>query len=145
MSEENCKFCQIIENKLPASFVFRNTKMVAFMDAFPITPGHVLIVPTTHYENIFQIPEQLLADTFKAARDLSIAIKSALDNVTGVTILQNNGASAGQRVFHFHVHVIPRIDEFGDRSRTVSARQPAAKDKLDEVAEKIRIKLRSIR
>jgi len=144
MSEKDCKFCAIIKNRLPASFVFRSPNIVAFMDAFPVTTGHLLIVPTTHYENVFQIPERLLAETYKVAKKLSIAVKSTFDEVTGVTILQNNGASAGQRVFHFHVHIIPRVDDLGDRNRTISARQPVEKDQLDKVAEKIKAKLELI-
>jgi len=142
MSERDCKFCEIIKDRLPASFVFRSRNVVAFMDASPITTGHMLVVPTTHYENIFEIPEQLAAETFKVAKKLSIAARSAFDKVTGVTILQNNGGSAGQRVFHFHIHVIPRTDDVGDKNRFISARQPAGKELLEKLAEKIRVKLK---
>nr|MDO8135661.1 HIT family protein [Candidatus Njordarchaeum guaymaensis] len=142
MSKKDCKFCEIIKDRLPASFVFRSHNIVAFMDASPITNGHMLVVPTKHYENIFEIPEVLAAETFKVAKKLSIAAKLALGKVSGVTILQNNGGPAGQRVFHFHIHVIPRTDDAGDRNRFISARQPAEKELLDEMAEKIKVKLK---
>jgi diadenosine tetraphosphate (Ap4A) HIT family hydrolase len=111
------------------------------MDKFPITEGHLLVVPTTHYENIFDIPEDLLSETMKVARRAAIAVKSALGNVTGVTILQNNGESAGQRIFHFHIHVIPRTDGSLNRSRFASSRTEAEKDVLDGIAARINANL----
>jgi histidine triad (HIT) family protein len=141
MASQNCGFCEIIKGNLPASFVFRNPRIVVFMDKFPITEGHLLIVPTTHYENIFEIPEDLLSEAIKIAKRTAIAAKSALSNVTGVTILQNNGGSAGQKIFHFHIHVIPRTGGSGDRNRIVSTRNQAEKEVLDEIAARIDAKL----
>lgn len=141
MVAHECRFCDIIEGRLDASFVFRNPRIVAFMDKFPISEGHLLIVPVEHYESIFEIPEELLAEVIKVARKISIATKSVLRNVTGVTILQNNGNSAGQKIFHFHIHVIPRTESVGDRTRFVSSRKQAEKEPLDEIAAKIRARL----
>jgi histidine triad (HIT) family protein len=141
MVSQECKFCDIIEGRLDASFVFRNPRIVAFMDRFPISDGHLLIVPVRHYDSIFEIPEELLAEAIKVAKKISIAAKSVLKNVTGVTILQNNGDSAGQKIFHFHIHVIPRTESVGDRNRFVSTRKQAEKEPLDEIAAKIRARL----
>jgi histidine triad (HIT) family protein len=112
------------------------------MDTFPISEGHLLVVPTTHYENIFEIPEDLLSEAIKIAKRIAIAARSALNNVTGVTILQNNGGSAGQRIFHFHIHVIPRTEGAGERSRIASTRNQAEKEVLDKIAARINAKLR---
>ncbi len=141
MVAHECRFCDIIEGRLDASFVFRNSRIVAFMDKFPISEGHLLIVPVEHYESIFEIPEELLAEAIKVAKKISIAAKSVLRNVTGVTILQNNGDSAGQRIFHFHIHVIPWTESVGVRTRFVSSRKQAEKEPLDEIAAKIRVRL----
>jgi diadenosine tetraphosphate (Ap4A) HIT family hydrolase len=137
MEVQKCRFCEIIKGILPASFVFRSSRIVVFMDKFPITEGHLLVVPTAHYENIFDIPEDLLSETMRMARKTAIAAKSALDNVTGVTILQNNGDSAGQRIFHFHIHVIPRTNGSLNRSRFTSSRNEVEKEVLDEIAARI--------
>lgn len=141
MTAQNCRFCEIIKGNLPASFVFRNPRIVVFMDKFPITEGHLLVVPTTHYENIFEIPEDLLSEAIKIASRTAIAAKSALSNVTGVTILQNNGDSAGQKIFHFHIHVIPSTGGSGDRNRIVYSRNEAEKEVLDDIAARIDAKL----
>jgi len=137
MATQKCRFCEIINGSLPASFVFRSSRIVVFMDKFPITEGHSLVVPTIHYENIYEMPEDLLSETMKIARKTAMAAKSALSNVTGVTILQNNGDSAGQRIFHFHIHVIPRTDGSLNRSRFTSSRNEVQKDVLDGIAARI--------
>lgn len=137
MAVQKCRFCEIIKGSLPGSFVFRSSRIVVFMDKFPITEGHLLVVPTTHYENIFDMPEDLLSEAIMVARRTAIAAKSALRNVTGVTILQNNGTSAGQKIFHFHIHVIPRTDGAIDRSRLASIRSQVEKEELDGIAARI--------
>ena len=111
------------------------------MDKFPITEGHLLVVPVTHYENIFEMPEDLLSEAMKIAQKTSMAAKSALGKVTGVTILQNNGESAGQKIFHFHIHVIPRTDGAIERSRFSPSRSAVEKEVLDRIAAKIDAKL----
>ncbi len=141
MAVQKCRFCEIIKGNLPASFVFQNTRIVVFMDKFPITEGHLLVVPVTHYENIFEIPEDLLSEAIKIAQRTSIAARSALSNVTGVTILQNNGDSAGQKIFHFHIHVIPRTDGVIDRNRFAPSRSQVDKEVLDRIAARIDAKL----
>jgi histidine triad (HIT) family protein len=141
MAVQNCRFCEIVKGNLPASFVFRSSRIVVFMDTFPITEGHMLVIPTAHYENIFEMPEDVLSEAMKIARRTALAAKLALGNVTGVTILQNNGASAGQRIFHFHIHVIPRTDGVIDRNRFAPSRSQVEKRVLDGIAAKIDAKL----
>lgn len=142
MSEAGCRFCDIIGHKLPASFVFSSPEIVAFMDAFPITRGHVLVVPTKHYTSIFEIPEVLFGEAFRLAKKICVATRSALSNVAGVNLLQNNGDSAGQKVPHFHIHVIPRAIATDEGTRWTPVRKPADRKLLDEIAEKIRSRLR---
>jgi histidine triad (HIT) family protein len=141
MEPPSCKFCEIVMHKLPASFVYESPKLVAFMDAFPISPGHILVVPTTHYASIFEIPEDLVAESFRLARRICVATRLALKNVDGVNLLQNNGDSAGQKIPHFHIHVIPRARTVGDDTRWTPIRKLTERSILDEVAEKIRFKL----
>jgi len=141
MGESSCRFCSIIKGELPASFVFRGPAIVAFMDAFPLANGHVLVVPRSHYTDLFEIPEDLAVETFRLARKMAFAVKSALTDVTGVNLLQNNGASAGQKIYHFHIHVIPRTGATGVGGRLATIRQPADRAALDEIAEKLKTRL----
>jgi histidine triad (HIT) family protein len=136
-----CKFCEIIGHRLPASFVYDSPKLVAFMDAFPISFGHILVVPTTHYASIFEIPEELVGESFRLARKICVATRSALGNIDGINLLQNNGDSAGQKIPHFHIHVIPRGSSGNEDTRWTSTRRLAERSLLDEVAQKIRLKL----
>jgi histidine triad (HIT) family protein len=141
MESPSCKFCDIIKRRLPASFVYDSSKLVAFMDAFPISLGHILVVPSIHYTSIFEVPEDLAVESFRLARRICVATRSALRNIEGVNLLQNNGDSAGQKIPHFHIHVIPRARMVRDDTRWTPIRKPADRRLLDEIAEKIRLKL----
>ena len=104
MSE--CIFCQIIRKETPASIVYEDEQVVAFLSNRPINVGHTLVAPKKHYDNIYEIPEEEAAYLFKIAKKIAHAIKTAT-GVEGIRILQNNGEAAGQVVFHLHVHIIP--------------------------------------
>jgi len=104
MSE--CIFCQIIRKEAPASIVYEDEQVVAFLSNRPVNVGHTLVAPKKHYENIYEIPEEEAAYLFKIAKKIAHAVKTAT-GVEGIRILQNNGEAAGQVVFHLHVHVIP--------------------------------------
>ena len=105
MSEE-CVFCRIIHKQSPASIVYENDQVVAFLSNRPVNEGHTLVVPKKHYENIYEIPEEEVAYLFKVVKRVAVAVKDAMA-AEGVRIVQNNGWAAGQVVFHLHVHVIP--------------------------------------
>ncbi|WXG42600.1 MAG: HIT domain-containing protein [Promethearchaeati archaeon SRVP18_Atabeyarchaeia-1] len=141
MNVPSCRFCDIAGHRLPASFVFDSPEIVAFMDAFPISYGHVLVVPTAHYASIFEMPEELVAEAFKLSKRICVAARSAIGNVNGVNLLQNNGDSAGQKIPHFHIHVIPRASTANEDTRWTPFRKPAERGVLDDIAERIRRKL----
>ena len=82
------------------------------MDLSPATKGHALILPKQHYANIFEIDENVLRDLIVLAKKVASAMKETL-NCDGVNIVQNNGEAAGQTVFHFHMHIIPRYKDDG--------------------------------
>jgi histidine triad (HIT) family protein len=103
-------FEKIIEREIPAHIVYEDDLVIAFLDISQATTGHTLVVPKKAYENIYQVPEDLLAHTSKILRRVSIACQKAF-NAEGLNILSNNGTIAGQTVFHFHFHVIPRFVE----------------------------------
>jgi len=104
MSE--CIFCQIIQRKAPASIVYEDDQVVAFLSNRPINVGHTLVLPKKHYENIYEISEEEAGYLFKTTKRVVHAVKEAT-GIQGIRILQNNGKDAGQIVFHLHIHIIP--------------------------------------
>ena len=103
---ESCTFCKIARNEAPARTVYEDKKVIGFLSIQPINVGHTLVVPKKHYKNIYEIPEEEVAHLYKTVKKIAYAVKKALE-AEGIKIVQNNGAAAGQVVFHMHVHVIP--------------------------------------
>src|SRR4030043_1208217 len=103
---EDCIFCRIIRKEAPASFVYEDDCVVAFLTNRPVNEGHTLVIPKKHYENIYDIPEDDIAYLFKIVKRVTHAVKDAMA-AEGVRVVQNNGWAAGQVIFHFYVAVIP--------------------------------------
>jgi histidine triad (HIT) family protein len=103
---ESCIFCKIVREEAPANVVYEDDKVIAFMSIQPINVGHMLVVPKKHYENVYEIPEDEVAYLYRIVKKLAHAVKKAV-NAEGIRIVQNNGAAAGQVIFHLHVHIIP--------------------------------------
>jgi histidine triad (HIT) family protein len=109
---DNCIFCKIAGGQLPANIVYEDEKLMAIMDAFPATKGHVLIIPKAHAENLYDLPEPTAAAVLPLAQKVTAKIRSVLEP-EGINIIQNNGKAAGQVVFHYHLHIIPRYQGDG--------------------------------
>jgi diadenosine tetraphosphate (Ap4A) HIT family hydrolase len=105
----SCIFCDIIAGKAEASIVYEDELVVAFMDLYPINPGHVLVVPRVHYEHLSDIPEDTGAALFRATQRIERAIWKLEPRCLGTNLLQSNGKDAGQEIFHAHMHIIPRF------------------------------------
>ena len=103
---DTCIFCKIVQKKAPASIVYEDKKVMAFMSIQPINVGHTLVIPKNHYENIYEIPEEEIAQLYKGVKKITKAVQTSL-NAEGIRIIQNNGKAAGQVIFHMHVHIIP--------------------------------------
>ncbi|MGI5898195.1 MAG: HIT family protein [Candidatus Dojkabacteria bacterium] len=103
---KDCIFCKIISGEVDCYKVYEDDDVYAFLDVNPLSKGHTLVVPKKHFENIFDIPDDLLCKVHAVAKKIADNIKSGL-NPEGVIIQQNSGRKAGQSVFHFHVHVKP--------------------------------------
>ena len=103
---ESCEFCRIIRREAPASRVYDDEQVFAFLSNHPVNPGHTLIVPKKHYENIYEVPDEEIAHIFKVSKKIASAVKKAV-MTEGIRIVQNNGEAAGQVIAHLHVHVIP--------------------------------------
>lgn len=101
-------FSQIISRDIPAQIIYEDELVVAFFDNQPVHPGHTLVVPKTAYENIFDLPADLLAHIARVGQRVALAVRDSTQ-ADGVNVYMNNGAAAGQEVWHAHLHVVPRF------------------------------------
>ena len=107
---ENCIFCKIIDGVIPSTVIYEDEISKVILDIAPAAKGHAILILKEHAENIFELDEPLAKSVFAVVPKVARAIKETL-GCDGMNILQNNGVAAGQTVFHFHIHFIPRWDE----------------------------------
>ena len=107
-----CVFCRIIARQIPASVVHEDAQTIAFMDLGQVNPGHVLVALKAHAENVYALDDEQAAAIFRSVARLARAIRDAFAP-PGLSVYQANGPSAGQTVFHLHVHLVPRYDNDG--------------------------------
>lgn len=107
MKKDDCIFCKLANGEIPTNALYEDDIVKVIFDANPAAKGHVLILPKEHFDNIYELDDDTAAHVFKVATKISKAYKKALD-FDGLNIVQNNGEVAGQTVFHFHMHLIPR-------------------------------------
>jgi len=105
--DPDCIFCKIVAGTLPAFKLHEDEHTLAFMDINPISPGHCLIIPKTHFANIFDGTDAPLAAVMATTRRVAGAVRDALQP-DGMNLFQANGPAAGQTVYHFHMHILPR-------------------------------------
>lgn len=110
--ETNCIFCKIANGDIPSSTIYEDELFRVILDLSPATKGHALILPKQHMADIFEMDETTAEKIFVLASRIAKAMKIAL-NCDGLNIVQNNGEVAGQTVFHFHMHIIPRYHDDG--------------------------------
>lgn len=132
-AESSCIFCNIVSGAKPCHKVLETDLVLAFMDIYPAGDGHTLVIPKAHYESVFDISVEGMRAVASAGHALASAINAALAP-DGMSIVQANGAAAGQTVLHYHWHLLPRTA--GQRMRLHGPRQ-AAPERLDELARQI--------
>lgn len=118
----DCLFCKIIAGEIPSTKIYEDEHVFAFMDIGPLTKGHTLLIPKEHVANVFEMSEEVASHLFSVAPKIANAIKTAF-NPVGMNLLNNNGEAAGQSVFHFHLHFIPRYDETDGFKATWNTKQ----------------------
>ena len=111
---ENCIFCKIIAGEIPGHVVYEDAHILAFLDISQTTEGHTLIIPKDHKGDVFEMGPSAMEQVFSVVPKIACALKKTF-GCSGINIVSNNGESAGQTVFHYHVHLIPRYgtDKFG--------------------------------
>lgn len=110
MKKDDCIFCKIAAGEIPSRKIYEDSDLIAIMDLNPTSKGHSLIIPKEHCTNIYDIDEDIAAKVMKTAKKLATKMTVAL-NCDGFNLLQNNGETAGQTMFHFHMHLIPRYKD----------------------------------
>jgi histidine triad (HIT) family protein len=135
---EDTIFMKIIRREIPAHIVYEDADTLAFLDIRPTNPGHTLVIPKKPFRNIFDIDDETLVAVMRTVKKVAKAVKEAV-GAEGMNISMNNEPAAGQIVFHYHVHIIPRFASDGFRLWPGKAypTDTAARD----VADKIRAKL----
>lgn len=134
--EPSCVFCGIGAGNEDASIVYGDESVVAFLDTLPINAGHTLIIPRRHATNLSELDPSDGAKLFQTGQRVAAALRASEIECDGINLVLNDGVAAGQRVFHVHLHVIPRIS--GDSLRRDLSAQGPARKALDSVAKNVR-------
>lgn len=134
MKDDNCIFCKIANGEIPSKTIYEDEKFRVILDLGPATKGHALILPKEHYANLYELPEEMAGNVMKLAQKMAIQITEKL-GCEGFNLVQNNGDLAGQTVYHFHLHLIPRYRADG---QTIGWKpQEVSQEELEEVRAQI--------
>lgn len=129
-------FEKIIAGEIPSYRIYEDENVYAFLDIQPNTKGHTLVIPKKPYENLLEIPEELFQPLLRAAQKIAARMKSEL-GAEGFNLRMNNGAVAGQEIFHAHLHLIPRYA--GETEDPIHTHIEMSPEEFEEVREKLEI------
>lgn len=133
-SIEDCTFCRIVMQEIPASIVFEDEQLLAFLTIQPINPGHILLVPKVHHQTLNEMSEDLSAHFFKIAGRLQSTLRQSGLPCEGVNLWLCDGEAAGQEVPHVYLHIFPRIsgDSFEVKANWHVAPPPQERTRISE-------------
>lgn len=114
MKDTNCIFCKIANGEIPSRTLYEDDDFRVILDLGPASKGHALILPKEHYANLYELPDRTAGEVMKLARKMAVQMTERL-GCEGFNLVQNNGELAGQTVFHFHMHLIPRYQDDGQK------------------------------
>ncbi len=138
MKKEDCIFCRIADHKLPAVVVAENSKTLAIMDIRPATPGHILVLPRSHCKDIYDLPYEIGSSIMDMAIIIARAIQQQLKPL-GLNVIQSNGTAAGQVIFHYHMHLVPRYEADPVRLRFGHAGTVTPTAELEKISAQIKM------
>lgn len=133
----DCIFCKIVKREIPAKIIGETEKSLAFIDAFPLTKGHSLVIPKNHYEKVQDISAEDNADLFETVR----RVIAKVDKISNATLLAvHNGKESGQEIPHVHVHLIPRSaeDSAGPVHSMFKDRPKLSESEINQIHEKLK-------
>jgi histidine triad (HIT) family protein len=134
-------FSKIVSGEIPAAKIYEDEATLAFMDISPASRGHALVIAKEEHPDLFALPPETLEAAARTVQRVALGLRAAL-RPDGINIIQNNGAAAGQTVFHYHVHVIPRWE--GDNAVRLWRPTNAEQAELRALAEQIGAAIRDI-
>lgn len=134
MIDNNCIFCKIANGEIPSKTLYEDEEFRVILDLAPATKGHALILPKSHYKNLYELPDETVAKVMKLAKKMATTMTEKL-GCDGFNIVQNNNEVAGQTVFHFHMHLIPRYEN--DNQRISWKPTEMTQDELEAVKNQI--------
>lgn len=134
MTDKNCIFCKIANGEIPSATLYEDDDFKVILDLGPATKGHALIIPKEHFANLYEIDDEVVAKAFKLAKKMVITLTDVL-GCDGYNVVQNNGEAAGQTVFHFHIHLIPRYK--GDKAGITWKTGKLTDEVRDEILSKL--------
>ena len=134
MRDANCIFCKILDGVIPSAKLYEDEDFAIILDVGPASFGHALMIPKDHYANLFEMPEELLSKEMSRAKVWGDKLVKAL-NADGLNLVQNNGRAAGQTVFHYHLHLIPRYE--GDNVGNLWNPGTLTEEQKKEILEKL--------
>lgn len=135
----DCIFCKIAAGEIPSATLYEDENFRVILDLGPATYGHALILPKQHYANLMEVSDELAGKSMILAKKVVTAMTGLLP-CDGYNVVQNNGEAAGQTVFHYHVHLIPRYRN--DHAGILWKPGKLTDEKRDEILEKVRGKIR---
>ena len=112
MKDDNCIFCKLANGEIPTATLYEDDDVRVILDAGPAAKGHALILPKEHYANLYELDDEVAAKVLPLAKKMITKLTDIL-GCDGYNLVQNNGEAAGQTVFHFHLHMIPRYKDDG--------------------------------
>lgn len=134
MKKDDCIFCKIANGEIPSKTLYEDERFRVILDLGPAAEGHALVLPKEHFANLYELPEDWCEKAFCLAKKMAAQMTEKLD-CDGFNIVQNNGEVAGQTVFHFHIHMIPRYKDDGQKIGWDP--QSPTQEELEAVREKI--------
>lgn len=136
MRETDCIFCKIAAGEIPSKTIYEDERFRVILDISPAAKGHALIIPKEHYANIYELPEEMAASAMVLAKKLAAHMTEILQ-CDGFNIIQNNGEPAGQTVFHFHMHLIPRYKGDGNQDKICWNHLELSQEELEDICQKL--------
>ena len=112
--KDDCIFCKLANGVIPTNSIYEDEDFKGILDMGPATKGHALILPKEHADNLYELPDETAAKILPLAKKLALSMREKL-HTDGLNVVQNNGEVAGQTVMHYHLHLIPRYQNDGQR------------------------------